>query len=185
MLSKKDDVHDTKFVSIADRSKAVNEEVERMLGVSADIIEKTVYIRQKDVDRLALADPRELRELIMTLFGLDEFERVKKDLTNMSCELQDAIDILKEEVGGFHAEKRELVRQKMELDKKELEFNELDTDLKTNKYELSKLPSEDILVIIKTIDTIVTFVDPVRVQLSLDGFKFGEIVFIKEVFIAP
>lgn len=153
VLSKKDDVHDTKFVSIADRSKTVNEEVERMLGVSADIIEKTVYIRQKDVDRLALADPRELRELIMTLFGLDEFERVKKDLTNMSCELQDAIDILKEEVGGFHAEKRELVRQKMELDKKELEFNELDTDLKTNKYELSKLPSEDILVIIKTIDT--------------------------------
>ena len=149
VLSKKDDVHD-KFVSIFNRSKPVNEEVERMLGVSADIIEKTVYVRQKDVDRLALADPRELRELIMTLFGLDEFERVKRDLANMSCELQDAIDILKEEVGGLNAEKKELVGRRSELEKKEKEFNEVDADLKTNKDELSRLPSEDILNKIKT-----------------------------------
>ena len=149
VLSKKDDVHD-KFVSISNRSKPVNEEVERMLGVSADIIEKTVYVRQKDVDRLALADPRELRELIMTLFGLDEFERVKRDLANMSCELQDAIDILKEEVGGLNAEKKELVGRRSELEKKEKEFNEVDADLKTNKDELSRLPSENILNKIKT-----------------------------------
>ncbi|MGA9169258.1 MAG: SMC family ATPase [Nitrososphaeraceae archaeon] len=149
VLSRKDDVHD-KFVSIFNRSKPVNEEVERMLGVSADIIEKTVYVRQKDVDRLALADPRELRELIMTLFGLDEFERVKRDLANMSCELQDAIDILKEEVGGLNAEKKELVGRRSELEKKEKEFNEVDADLKTNKDELSRLPSEDILNKIKT-----------------------------------
>ena len=149
VLSKKDNVHD-KFVSISNRSKPVNEEVERMLGVSADIIEKTVYVRQKDVDRLALADPRELRELIMTLFGLDEFERVKRDLANMSCELQDAIDILKEEVGGLNAEKKELVGRRSELEKKEKEFNEVDADLKTNKDELSRLPSEDILNKIKT-----------------------------------
>src|ERR671933_483345 len=70
VLSKKDKEHNAKFVPIANRSKPVNEEVERMLGVSADVIESTVYIRQKDVDRLALADPRELRELIMILFGL-------------------------------------------------------------------------------------------------------------------
>ena len=152
VLSKKDDVHD-KFVSIFNRSKPVNEEVERMLGVSADIIEKTVYVRQKDVDRLALADPRELRELIMTLFGLDEFERVKRDLANMSCELQDAIDILKEEVGGLNTEKKELVRRRSELEKKEQEFKEVDVDLKTNKDELSRLPSEDILNKIKTNET--------------------------------
>ena len=152
VLSKKDNVHD-KFVSISNRSKPVNEEVERMLGVSADIIEKTVYVRQKDVDRLALADPRELRELIMTLFGLDEFERVKRDLANMSCELQDAIDILKEEVGGLNAEKKELVRRRSELEKKEQEFKEVDADLKTNKDELSRLPSEDILNKIKTNET--------------------------------
>ena len=108
-----------------------------MLGVSADIIERTVYVRQKDVDRLALADPRELRELIMTLFGLDEFERVKKDLANMSCDLQNSINILKEEVGGLNAEKKELVKRRSELEKKEQEFNEVDVDLNTNKDRLS------------------------------------------------
>ncbi|MGB7636879.1 MAG: hypothetical protein WBL88_04835, partial [Nitrososphaeraceae archaeon] len=81
---------------------------------------------------------------------LDEFERVKRDLANMSCELQDAIDILKEEVGGLNAEKKELVGRRSELEKKEKEFNEVDADLKTNKDELSRLPSEDILNKIKT-----------------------------------
>jgi DNA repair exonuclease SbcCD ATPase subunit len=153
VLSKKDGEHYAKFVPIANRSKPVNEEVERMLGVSADIIERTVYIRQKDVDRLALADPRELRELIMILFGLDEFERVKKDLANMSCNLQDSLDILKEEVGGLNSEKKELVRERRQLEEKEQVLNEVHADLKINKDELLKLPSEDILIQIKTNET--------------------------------
>jgi DNA repair exonuclease SbcCD ATPase subunit len=153
VLSKKDGEHSAKFVPIANRSKPVNEEVERMLGVSADIIERTVYIRQKDVDRLALADPRELRELIMILFGLDEFERVKKDLANMSCNLQDSLDILKEEVGRLNSEKKELVRERRQLEEREQVLNEVHTDLKINKDELLKLPSEDILIKIKTNET--------------------------------
>jgi DNA repair exonuclease SbcCD ATPase subunit len=153
VLSKKDGQHYAKFVPIANRSKPVNEEVERMLGVSADIIERTVYIRQKDVDRLALADPRELRELIMILFGLDEFERVKKDLANMSCNLQDSLDILKEEVGGLNSEKKELVRERQQLEEREQVLNEVHADLKINKDELLKLPSEDILIKIKTNET--------------------------------
>ena len=153
VLSKKDDVHETKFVTVMSRSKPVNEEVERMLGVSADIIERTVYIRQKDVDKLALADPRELRELIMTLFGLDEFDKVKKDLATMSSSLQDSIDILRDEVGGLNAEKKELVKQRRELEKEEQNFHKADTDLKTNENELSKLPSEDILMKIKVNET--------------------------------
>jgi DNA repair exonuclease SbcCD ATPase subunit len=153
VLSKRDGENYAKFVPIANRSKPVNEEVERMLGVSADIIERTVYIRQKDVDRLALADPRELRELIMILFGLDEFERVKKDLANMSCNLQDSLDILKEEVGGLNSEKKELVRERRQLEEKEQVLNEVHADLKINKNELLKLPSEDILIKIKTNET--------------------------------
>lgn len=150
VLSKKDKEHNAKFVPIANRSKPVNEEVERMLGVSADVIESTVYIRQKDVDRLALADPRELRELIMILFGLDEFERVKKDLANMSCNLQDSLDILKEEVGGLNSEKKELAKERRQLEEKEQVLNEVHADLKMNRYELLKLPSEDILIKVRT-----------------------------------
>jgi DNA repair exonuclease SbcCD ATPase subunit len=153
VLSKKDKGQNAKFVPIANRSKPVNEEVERMIGVSADVIESTVYIRQKDVDRLALADPRELRELIMILFGLDEFERVKKDLANMSCNLQDSLDILKEEVGGLNSEKKELAKERRQLEEKEQVLNEVHADLKMNKYELLKLPSEDILIKVRTNET--------------------------------
>lgn len=153
VLSKKDNENNAKFVPIANRSKPVNEEVERMLGVSADVIESTVYVRQKDVDRLALADPRELRELIMILFGLDEFERVKKDLANMSCNLQDSLNILKEQVGGLNSEKKELAKERRQLEEKEEVLNEVHADLKMNKYELSKLPSEDILIKARTNET--------------------------------
>ncbi|HZA06466.1 MAG TPA: SMC family ATPase [Nitrososphaeraceae archaeon] len=153
VLSKKDKEHNAKFVPITNRSKPVNEEVERMLGVTADVIESTVYIRQKDVDRLALADPRELRELIMILFGLDEFERVKKDLANMSCNLQDSLDILKEEVGGLNSEKKELAKERRQLEEKEQVLNEVHADLKMNKYELLKIPSEDILIKVRTNET--------------------------------
>jgi len=149
LLSKKDKMSDTSFVTVLDRPRPVNNEVEQMLGVSADIIEKTVYIRQKEVDRLALANPKQLRELIMSLFGLDDFDRVKNNLMERSCALQDVIDILRDEVGGLNTEKRELTRQNDELKKKEKELEEANYNLKTVEDELSELPSENILTRIK------------------------------------
>ncbi|MGH9995470.1 MAG: hypothetical protein ACRD4J_09600, partial [Nitrososphaeraceae archaeon] len=131
----------------------VNEEVEQMLGVSASIIEKTVYVRQKDVDRLALADPVELRRLITTLFGLDEFDRVKNDLSKLSTDLQDSINILKGEVGVLAIEKTELVKRENELRVNKKECIESESDLNKTLESLSKLPSEDILKRIKNNDT--------------------------------
>jgi DNA repair exonuclease SbcCD ATPase subunit len=150
VLSKKDDRSDDKFVTIINRSKPVNEEVERMLGVSADIIERTVYIKQKDVDRLALADPTELRKLITTLFGLDEFDRLKNDLARMASDLQDSINVLKVEVESLNAEKHELVKRTEELRRKEQELKGKESELTARTDELSILPSEDILIKIKT-----------------------------------
>ena len=149
VLSKKDKMSDVMFVVVLDRPRPVNNEVEQILGVRADIIEKTVYIRQKEVDRLALANPKQLRELIMSLFGLDEFERVKNDLMERSGDLQDTIDILRDEVGGLNTEKRELTRQNDELKEKEKELEEANYNLKTVEDELSGLPSKDTLTRIK------------------------------------
>ncbi len=141
------------FIVIVNRPIPVNEEVEQMLGVSASIIEKTVYVRQKDVDRLALADPVELRRLITTLFGLDEFDRVKNDLSKLSTDLQDSINILKGEVGVLAIEKMELVKRENELRVNEKECIESESDLNKTLESLSKLPSEDILKRIKNNDT--------------------------------
>lgn len=144
--------NDDNFIVIVNRPIPVNEEVEQMLGVSASIIEKTVYIRQKDVDRLALADPVELRRLITTLFGLDEFDRVKNDLSKLSTDLQDSINILKGEVGVLAIEKTELVKRENELRVNEKECIESESDLNKTLESLSKLPSEDILKRIKNND---------------------------------
>lgn len=149
VLSEKNKTSDTNFITIINRPRPVNNEVEQMLGVSADLIEKTVYIRQKEVDRLALANPKQLRELIMSLFGLEEFERVKNDLMKKSCDLQDTIDVLRDEVGGLNTEKRELISKNDELKKREKEIEEANYNLKTVEDELSELPSENILTGIK------------------------------------
>lgn len=144
--------NDDNFIVVVNRPTPVNEEVEQMLGVSASIIEKTVYVRQKDVDRLALADPVELRRLITTLFGLDEFDRVKNDLSKLGTDLQDSINILKGEVGVLAIEKTELIKRENELSVKEKECIESDSDLNKTLESLSKLPSEDILKRIKSND---------------------------------
>ena len=161
VLSKKVNEHDIddnddRFIMIVNRPRSVNEEVERMLGVSASIIEKTVYVRQKDVDRLALADPVELRRLITTLFGLDEFDRVKNDLSKLSADLQDSISLLKGEVGVLAIEKAELIKRENELGVKEKECIESEFDLNKTLESLSNLPSEDILRRIKSNDMDIT-----------------------------
>ena len=161
VLSKKANEDDNtnendRFVIIVNRPNSVNEEVERMLGVSASIIEKTVYVRQKDVDRLALADPVELRRLITTLFGLDEFDRVKNDLSKLSTDLQDSISLLKEEIGILAIEKAELIKRENELEVKEKECSESESDLNKTLERLSNLPSEDILRRIKGNDMDIT-----------------------------
>jgi DNA repair exonuclease SbcCD ATPase subunit len=145
-----DDVGNDKFTVIVNRPRSVNVEVERMLGVSASIIEKTVYVRQKDVDRLALADPVELRRLITTLFGLDEFDRVKNDLSKLSTDLQESISLLKGEVGVLAIEKTELIKRENELEVKEKERLESESDLNKTLESLSNIPSEDMLKKIKS-----------------------------------
>ena len=139
-----------KFIVIVNTPRSVNVEVERMLGVSASIIDKTVYVRQKDVDRLALADPVELRRLITTLFGLDEFDRVKNDLSKLSTDLQESISLLKGEVGVLAIEKAELIKRENELGVKEKERLESESDLNKTLKSLSNIPSEDMLKRIKS-----------------------------------
>ena len=161
VLSKKVNEYDIdnkndRFIVIVNRPRPVNEEVERMLGVSASIIEKTVYVRQKDVDRLALADPVELRRLITTLFGLDEFDRVKNDLSKLSTDLQDFISLLKGEVGVLAIEKAELIKRENELRVKEKECTESESEVNKTLKSLSDLPSEDILRRIKNNDMDIT-----------------------------
>lgn len=139
VLSKKDG---SKFVTMFSGAVPVNREVEKLLGITAENIGKTVYVRQKEVDKLALAEPKELRELVTGLFGLDEFDRVKENLSDRSSNLQSKIGELQLEVGSILTEKRELAKNETGFNSKKVDFDKKTKDLLNIKEELKQLPSE-------------------------------------------
>lgn len=143
VLSKKEG---TKFVPLFSGAVPVNREVEKLLGITAENIEKTVYVRQKEVDKLALADPKELRELVSGLFGLDEFDRVKANLSDKASNLQAEIAGLQFEVGSVPTERKELERAESSLKSKKSEFNKKSNELLKIVENLKHFPSESQLV---------------------------------------
>ncbi|MGI0073336.1 MAG: AAA family ATPase [Nitrosotalea sp.] len=143
VLSKKDG---SKFVTMFSGAVPVNREVEKLLGITAENIEKTVYVRQKEVDKLALAEPKDLRVLVTGLFGLDEFDRVKENLSSRSSNLQDKIGQLQREVGSIPTEKRELAKNETTLNSKKDEVDKKTKEILGMKKELNTLPSESQIV---------------------------------------
>ncbi len=146
VLSKKEG---GKFVTVINRPNAVSEEVERMLGITHEGIEKTVYVRQKEVDKLALSDPKELRDLVTSLFGLDEFNHVKANLVQRANNIQASIDELRLEVGGLSTEKKELEQKKREFESNRSDLKNKELELEKDKGEFSMFPSEEAIVAIR------------------------------------
>jgi hypothetical protein len=134
----------------------VNVEVEKMVGISSEIIKKTVYIRQKEVDDLARADGIELRRLITTFFGLDEFDQIKDNLRDRSSNLQNSISSLNQSVGTLNSEKGELMKKEQETNKCDRNIISKETDLDNEVKECSKIPSEDTLIRIGDIQSEIT-----------------------------
>jgi len=122
------------------------------LGVYPEVIEKTVYIRQKEVDELALADPSELRELIKNLFGLNDFDdHIKKYLKNQINNINEEIKDLKIQIGSLLTEQNELEKEKQILEEKEEKLSLKLQEIKKDKSTLMSYPSQEILHKIKVI----------------------------------
>ena len=101
-----------KFVNIITGSKAVSKEIENLLGLNAELIEKTLCIKQKEVDKLAVAEPIQLRELISSLFGLEEFDRIKANLESKQKNVKQSIDQLNKDVSILSQQKIELQNER-------------------------------------------------------------------------
>jgi DNA repair exonuclease SbcCD ATPase subunit len=138
-----------KFIPITNGPNQVDMEMQEMLGLSPEAILKTVYIKQREVDILALQEPKELRELITTLFGLDEFNRVKEDIFKTCSSVQAFITIAKEELLGLNPLREEFHKRKEELKTVMHDFQEKKSELKNDNEKLSCMPSENILTEIK------------------------------------
>ena len=140
------------FSLIVSDPRKVNAEIERMLGMTSDIIEKTVYVRQKEVDRLATADSVELRSLIATFFDLDEFDRIKDNLQDKSSSLQGTISNLKESVAMLNIRKKDLNEKQHEIRVCRNNIVSKEQEVNDKIMELSNIPSEDFLTRIGNIE---------------------------------
>lgn len=138
-----------KFVPVSSGIKQVDAEVENLIGITAENMEKTIYVRQKDVDRLAKAEPKELRELIVSLFGLDEFERIKEKLADHASDLSGLISDLNKSVGSLETEQRELQKDNKKAKQEGETLDKLKDELEKIAQEHSKLPEENTLGLIK------------------------------------
>jgi exonuclease SbcC len=141
------------FSIVVSDPRKVNAEIERMLGMTSDIIEKTVYVRQKDVDRLSRADSVELRSLISTFFDLDEFDRIKDNLQDKSVRLQDSISGLKESVAAMNIVNKDLNERERELKICQSKILERERELKEMNTQLSNIPSENDLTRIRDVES--------------------------------
>lgn len=151
LLFKKEKNED-KFIQLCRGPNIVNQEIESLLGVYPEVIEKTVYIRQKEVDKLALADPSELRELIKNLFGLNDFDdHIKKYLKNQINSINEEIKDLKIQIGSLLTEQNELEKQKQVLEEKKEKLELKLQEIKNDKYTLISYPSQEKLNKIKVI----------------------------------
>jgi DNA repair exonuclease SbcCD ATPase subunit len=151
LLFKKEKNED-KFIQLCRGPNIVNQEIESLLGVYPEVIEKTIYIRQKEVDKLALADPSELRELIKNLFGLNDFDdHIKKYLKNQINNINEEIKDLKIQIGSLLTEQNELEKEKKIVEEKEEKLSLKLQEIKKDKITLMSYPSQEILHKIKVI----------------------------------
>ena len=151
LLFKKEKNED-KFIQLCRGPNIVNQEIESLLGVYPEVIEKTIYIRQKEVDKLALADPSELRELIKNLFGLNDFDdHIKKYLKNQINNINEEIKDLKIQIGSLLTEQNELEKEKKIVEEKEEKLSLKLQEIKKDKSTLMSYPSQEILHKIKVI----------------------------------
>ena len=152
-----DDENKSKFIQICRGTTAVNKEIESYLGIYPESIEKTVYIRQKEVDKLALADPIELRELIKSLFGLEEFDDSIKDyLRKKTSKLNEDIKDLNLQLGNLITEKNEQEKQNKLLEDKEKKLHIKHEELLNDRVLLNTYPDKEILMNIKRIWKLLT-----------------------------
>jgi DNA repair exonuclease SbcCD ATPase subunit len=139
-----------KFVQICRGTSTVNREIESLLGIYPEAIEKTIYIRQKEVDKLALADPSELRDLIKNLFGLEEFDfKIKNYLRKKVNGLNQDINNLNTQIGNLMTERIELDKQNNILKDKEEKLSLEQKELLHDENVLATYPKKELLLDIK------------------------------------
>jgi len=134
-----------KLVPVEKGATQVENELNRILGVTYQEALDTLFIRQGEVDKLATARPGELRDLIRDLFGLKTLERITDVLRERAKAIDNEIRKLERETAIIKEKERR--RDELEGEIKKLKQQRDETLNKINelKSELEKIPSTRIL----------------------------------------
>ncbi len=151
-----------KFHQVCRGTTLVNKEISSIIGIDPEVIEKTVYIRQKEVDMLSLADPGELRDLLKDLFNLNEFDdNIKEHLKAEVSNLHEDIKELKVKLGHLVSERSELIRNENLLKDKKRLLKIKQDEISCLKKELSKYPS---FILIENISTQMQILNKLKID---------------------
>ena len=119
--------------------RRVNSEIQNLLGLSDEDILKTVYVKQKEVDSLATAEPAKLRTLVTSLFGLGEFDNITKRLKDRIININESINNLSRDVGRLDIEQNELGKQKHRVTEIQANLDEINKQVAESKHLKSQL----------------------------------------------
>lgn len=114
-----------KYVPIERNVTPIEMRVDEILGISYQEALETLFVRQGEVDRLAVATPGELRDLVRDLFGLERLDQIT--------------DVLRDKAKNLDREIRGLEKELAVLPEKKAQKKELEKDLKKLSKRLSKL----------------------------------------------
>lgn len=129
-----------KYVPIETNVTPVEKRLDEILGISYQEALETLFVRQGEVDRLAVATPGELRDLVRDLFGLERLEQITDVLGDKAKTLDGEIRRLEKELAILpekEAQKRDLEKERKKLKER---LGELTRLINVLQEELKKMP---------------------------------------------
>ena len=113
----------------------VNKAIVEILGVDRDMFLNSIYIKQGEIANLLNLQPRERKEVIGKLLGIEEFEKCYQ-------KMKDAIDEYKKQLERIIGHLNNKHDYEEELKEKENELKEKETKLKLVKEKLDRVMEE-------------------------------------------
>ena len=142
-----------KLVPVEKGATQVENELNRILGVTYQEALDTLFIRQGEVDKLATARPGELRDLIRDLFGLKKLEHISDILSEKAKNAEKEIQQLERETVLIKEKERQIEELKEELRRLEQQKSKIMKTIKELEEELQRIPETRILKNLKDLNS--------------------------------
>jgi exonuclease SbcC len=142
-----------KYVPLERNVAPVEKQLDEILGISYQEALETLFVRQGEVDKLAVATPGELRDLVRDLFGLERLEQITEVLREKAKELDEEIRSLEKQLAVLPEKQRQKKSLKKELKELKARFSKLSKLINELEKELKKTPPTQTLNKLKDLDS--------------------------------